>query len=604
MKRIILALFLVFLFAINAGAQYQFDDEFNGTSVDTSVWRLYTGWLNDGNNSIMYYQPDNITESGGFLNITSDYVNPPIDGYNYSSGYMWQNTFNFLYGTVTIHAKMPGGTGPWPAFWLLGANCQSDPSLADTYCNWPYPGSDEIDITEILQSDHTLVNQQVHTMSGNTQQNPGCKVETTDVSQDWHTYTLIWSPGSLIWEIDGTTTCTVSEYVPSTPMYLIINTAVGGSGAPTVDSSTFPQNMYVDYVQITTDSTPIFQVTPSAGANGSISPSSAVTVNPNTSATFTVTPNAGYSAVVGGTCGGSLSGSIYKTNPITAPCTVTAGFISSGSALSAPTNVTATAGNARATVRFTAPASAGSPITGYTVISNSGGIRAQGTGSPITVTGLTNGTAYTFTVTARNETGTSPPSGPSNSVTPATVPDAPTNVTATAGNGQATVSFKLPANGGSPITRYTATSSPGGITASGAGSPITVHGLANGTTYTFSVDATNVMGTGALSHSVTATPATKPGAPTGVTAKAGYAQATITFMPPEDDGGSPITGYTLVWSPKGGKDIDAEKPPTIHTHTVTGLTEHTIYTFSVEATNVMGTGPQSHSIRVIPLWLW
>jgi hypothetical protein len=410
---------------------------------------------------------------------------------------MWQNSFNFLYGTVTIHAKMPGGTGPWPAFWLLGADCQSDPSEANTYCNWPYPGSDEIDITEILRSDHTQVNQQVHTMSGNTQENPGCKVETTDVSQDWHTYTLIWSPGSLIWEIDGTTTCTVSEYVPSTPMYLIINTAVGGSGAPTVDSSTFPQDMNVDYVQITTNSTPIFQVTPSAGANGSISPSSAVTVNPNTSATFTVTPNAGYSAVVGGTCGGTLSGNTYKTQPVTAVCTVVASFTNSSSALGAPTNVTATAGNGQATVSFTPPGSTGgSAITGYTVTSNPGGITASGTGSPITVTGLTNGTAYTFTVTATNAAGTGPPSGPSNPVTPATVPNAPTNVSATAGNGQATVSFKLPSNGGSQITRYTATSNPGGITASGAGSPITVTGLTNGTTYTFTVTATNAIGTG------------------------------------------------------------------------------------------------------------
>ncbi|MGO9535284.1 MAG: fibronectin type III domain-containing protein [Syntrophobacteraceae bacterium] len=82
------------------------------------------------------------------------------------------------------------------------------------------------------------------------------------------------------------------------------------------------------------------------------------------------------------------------------------------------------------------------------------------------------------------------PSGPS-----ATVPYAPTDVTATAGNGQATVSFKLPANGGSTITGYTVTSSPGGITASGAGSPIRVNGLTNGTAYTFTVTATNAIGT-------------------------------------------------------------------------------------------------------------
>ena len=63
---------------------------------------------------------------------------------------------------------------------------------------------------------------------------------------------------------------------------------------------------------------------------------------------------------------------------------------------------------------------------------------ATGTASPITVTGLTNGTAYTFTVIATNVNGTSPASSASNSVTPSTVPGAPTIGTATAGNAQAT----------------------------------------------------------------------------------------------------------------------------------------------------------------------
>jgi hypothetical protein len=121
------------------------------------------------------------------------------------------------------------------------------------------------------------------------------------------------------------------------------------------------------------------------------------------------------------------------------------------------------------------------------------------------VTGLTNGTTYTFTVKATNSIGQSAESAASNAVTPYTVSGAPTIGTAAVSgvSGQATVSFTAPAsNGGSPITSYTATSSPGGITGtlSQAGSgTIIMNGLTNGTAYTFTVRATNASGLSAIS---------------------------------------------------------------------------------------------------------
>ncbi len=181
----------------------------------------------------------------------------------------------------------------------------------------------------------------------------------------------------------------------------------------------------------------------------------------------------------------------------------------------APTIGTATLGNAQATVSFTAPSSDGGlVITSYTATSSPGGITGtltQSGSGTITVTGLTNGTIYTFTVTATNAIGASLPSAASNSVV-TTVPDAPTIGTAVAGTGnaQATVSFTAPSSdGGSVITSYTATSSPGAITGtlsqSGSGS-ITVTGLTIGTAYTFTVTATNDIGTSlasAASNSIT-----------------------------------------------------------------------------------------------------
>jgi invasion protein IalB len=170
---------------------------------------------------------------------------------------------------------------------------------------------------------------------------------------------------------------------------------------------------------------------------------------------------------------------------------------------SSPVIGVATAGDAQATVNFSVPNDGGSAITGYTVTSFPSGIAATGAASPIVVAGLTNGAAYTFTVTASNALGTSASSAASNSVTPlaaATVAAAPSIGIAVASDKQATVNFTAPANdGGSAVTSYAVTSSPGGITATGSASPIVITGLTNGTAYTFTVTAVNAVGASALS---------------------------------------------------------------------------------------------------------
>lgn len=167
----------------------------------------------------------------------------------------------------------------------------------------------------------------------------------------------------------------------------------------------------------------------------------------------------------------------------------------------APTNVTGTRGNGTVLVTFTPPDDEGATeISLYTVTCSNDTVKT-GQNSPILVDGLTNGTAYTFTVHATNEAGDSPESSPSAPITPATVPSAPIIVGATVDDGCSTVSFQPPpADGGAEIIDYkvraldTIIESNGGQWTIGTSSPLVVENLINGDAYTFAVTARNAVG--------------------------------------------------------------------------------------------------------------
>ena len=266
----------------------------------------------------------------------------------------------------------------------------------------------------------------------------------------------------------------------------------------------------------------------------------------------------------------------------------------------APTIGTATAGNASATLTWTAPVDQGtSPITGYVITPSSGPAVDVGNVTTDDITGLTNGTAYTFTVAAINGVGTGDASGPSNSVTPeATAPGAPTIGTATAGNASATLTWRAPASdGGSPITGYVINPSSGPAVDVGNVTTDDITGLTNGTPYTFTVAAINAVGTGAASaasNSVTPEVPTAPGAPTIGTATAGDASANLTWRAPASDGGSPITGYVI--TPSSGSAVTVGN---VTSDNITGLANGTAYTFTVAATNAIGTGAASTASNTV-----
>lgn len=181
------------------------------------------------------------------------------------------------------------------------------------------------------------------------------------------------------------------------------------------------------------------------------------------------------------------------------------GWFTIAASPTSPTAVTATNvgtsrayNNGSASVAFT-PNTTGGPASSFIIRPSPTTSPATFTGSasPVIATNLASSTQYTYTVVASSTYGNSSESSASSGVTATTVPQSPTIGTATLGDASATVAYTAGATGGAAAT-FTATSSPGGLTGTGA-SPITVSGLTNGTSYTFTVTATNSNGTSTAS---------------------------------------------------------------------------------------------------------
>ena len=290
------------------------------------------------------------------------------------------------------------------------------------------------------------------------------------------------------------------------------------------------------------------------------------------------------------------AGDSPESGSVTATHSTTAG---------APSNAVATRGNRSASVAFTTPGSdGGNTISSYLVTASPGDAMARCASSPCVVPGLTNGTAYTFTVRATNVAGDSAASAASSAVTPATVPDKPFTLSATRGNSQSTLIFTAPADNGSEIDDYTVSITDDATTTTQTctSNVCVITGLSNGTTYSLSVVANNDVGASASSDSIETTPATTPGAPTAVSASRGSQSAIVTFDVPAFDGGAPVTRYEFStdgeqnWSevPTTAVDSDTRRG------TLAGLTNGTEYDISVRAVNAVGASDAGVAGQLTP----
>ena len=302
-------------------------------------------------------------------------------------------------------------------------------------------------------------------------------------------------------------------------------------------------------------------------ATGTSSPIIITGLTSGRSYTFTVTVSNMF-----GTSASSAYSNAVTPVPVTVPLT--------------PNGVSAAPRNQSAIVSFTPN---GTNATSFVVKSTPGNITATGSSSPITITGLTNGNSYTFTVKSVNNAGSSSESSASSPVTPIAAPSAPTSLVATAGNATASIAFAPSAN----AVSYTVTSSPSGITATGTASPIVVSGLTNGTSYTFTMTATNGSGrssSSSASNSVLVNPV--PAAPINVVATRGTKSASVAFT-----ASTYAVSYIVTSTPSGLTATGTVSPIVI-----SGLTTGTSYTFAVKAVNASGTSANSASSgAIVPL---
>jgi beta-glucanase (GH16 family) len=250
-------------------------DEFtNSTGANAQpnplVWTYDTGIDCCGNNELENYcawgsatspcnpaNPNAYVGTDGYLHIDA---RQPSTGVYTSARLKTQGLFSFQYGRIEVRAQVPEAQGFWPAAWLMGNNIAT--------IKWPACG--EMDVLERINATTTPDwNQGSIHGTGFTGDNLGTVFHFTSgqTAAGWHTYGMIWSPGSVAYYVDDPThpyvTYTTSSIsglsgavwpFDTGANFILLNLAVGGSWPGSPNASTpFPSEMLVDYVRVYTN---------------------------------------------------------------------------------------------------------------------------------------------------------------------------------------------------------------------------------------------------------------------------------------------------------------------------------------------------------------
>jgi hypothetical protein len=231
-------------------------DEFNTASLNLENWTFETGdgcpslcgW---GNNELEYYtnRPENLYFQDGAMVIEAK--KEDFGGRAYTSAkIVSRGKKAFKFGRMEIRAKLPKGKGIWPAIWMLPQN--------NVFGGWPRSG--ELDIMEYLGHEPNKVHGTVHfgPGPGSTQFTRSYTLPTTDFSNDFHVFSIVWDVDNIQWFVDGNLFGTFTKndagsatYPFNEEFFFIINLAVGGNWPGNPDATTtFPQKLAVDYIRV------------------------------------------------------------------------------------------------------------------------------------------------------------------------------------------------------------------------------------------------------------------------------------------------------------------------------------------------------------------
>jgi beta-glucanase (GH16 family) len=239
-------------------------DEFDGAAgapVDGAKWVADTGGTGWGNRERQYYTPgvENASLDGAGRLVITARAEPPdsrrqcwYGACRYTSARLeTRGRLETTYGRFEARIRIPRGQGIWPAFWMLGANIDA--------VGWP--GCGEIDVMENIGREPAMVHGTMHGpgYSGDKGITGSYTLPSTAFADDFHVFAVEWIPGQVRWLVDEreyrrTTPADLplgATWVFDRPFFLLLNVAVGGAWPGDPDSSsTFPQQMLVDYVRV------------------------------------------------------------------------------------------------------------------------------------------------------------------------------------------------------------------------------------------------------------------------------------------------------------------------------------------------------------------